>query len=106
MRARMSADASTFACNRAIQPAASRRSNCSDKRAPTNQYRVGNGRPFPTLYWLVGARLSLQLDRLEAAGWIARLQAKVDASADIRARMLEDHKRHKAQRARFMMPAS
>lgn len=65
---------------------------------------VVDGRPFPTLYWLVGARLSLQLDRLEAAGWIARLQAEVDASADLRVRMMEDHKRHRAQRARFLMP--
>ena len=37
---------------------------------------VVDGRPFPTLYWLVGARLSLQLDRLEAAGW--KLQPALD----------------------------
>ena len=65
---------------------------------------VVDRRPFPTLYWLVGARLSLQLDRLEAAGWIARLQAEVDASANLRGRMVEDHKLHKAQRTRFMTP--
>ena len=65
---------------------------------------VVEGRPFPTLYWLVGARVTLQLDRLEAAGWVARLQTEVDASADLRTRMMEDHKRHQAQRARFLMP--
>ena len=30
-------------------------------------------KPFPTLYWLIGRNLSLHIDRLEAAGWIARL---------------------------------
>jgi len=35
---------------------------------------VVDDKPFPTLYWLVGADLCLRIDRLEAAGWIARLQ--------------------------------
>ena len=37
---------------------------------------VVDGKPFPTLYWLVGAELCLRIDRLEAAGWIARLQER------------------------------
>ena len=65
---------------------------------------VVDGRPFPTLYWLVGARLSLQLDRLEAGGWIARLEGVVDASAELRMRMREDHVRLLALGARFLMP--
>ncbi|GIR69208.1 MAG: hypothetical protein CM15mP74_04590 [Halieaceae bacterium] len=61
---------------------------------------VVDGRPFPTLYWLVGARLSLQLDRLEAAGWIARLQAEV-THLQTYGRHVGGSQRHRAQRARF-----
>ena len=35
-------------------------------------------RPFPTLYWLVDPALNLRIDRAEAGGLIARLQAQVD----------------------------
>ena len=34
---------------------------------------IVDGKPFPTLYWLIDAELSLNIDRLEAAGWIARM---------------------------------
>ena len=61
-----------------------------------------DGKPFPTLYWLLGAELCLRIDRLEAAGWILRLQARVDASHELRASMSDDHARHKAERARFL----
>jgi hypothetical protein len=43
--------------------------------------------PFPTLYWLIGRELSLRIDRLEAAGWIARLQARVNGSESLRQTM-------------------
>ena len=63
---------------------------------------VVDGKPFPTLYWLVGADLCLRLDRLEAAGWIARLQDQVDASASLRQTMKGDHARHREERSRFL----
>ena len=54
---------------------------------------VVDNKPFPTLYWLVDAALCLQIDRLEAAGWIARLQARVDESSALQSAMERDHLR-------------
>jgi len=62
-------------------------------------------KPFPTLYWLVGAELSLRIDRLEAAGWIARLQDRVDASTALQQAMNDDHARHREERSRFLSDA-
>jgi hypothetical protein len=58
--------------------------------------------PFPTLYWLVGRALSLRIDRLEAAGWIARLQARVNESESLQQAMRADHERHKIARDGFL----
>ena len=66
---------------------------------------VVDEKPFPTLYWLVGAELCLRIDRLEAAGWIARLQDRVDASAALQQAMQDDHDRHREARSRFLSDA-
>ena len=63
---------------------------------------VVDDKPFPTLYWLVGAELCLRIDRLEAAGWIARLQDRVDASTTLQQAMRSDHARHRAERSCFL----
>ena len=63
---------------------------------------VVDDKPFPTLYWLVGAELCLRIDRLEAAGWIARLQDRVDASTTLQEAMHADHARHREARSRFL----
>ena len=66
---------------------------------------VVDDKPFPTLYWLVGAELCLRIDRLEAAGWIARLQDRVDASMTLQQAMQDDHARHREERSRFLSDA-
>ena len=66
---------------------------------------IVDDKPFPTLYWLVGAELCLRIDRLEAAGWIARLQDRVDASATLQQAMQDDHARHREARAHFLSDA-
>jgi hypothetical protein len=63
---------------------------------------VVDGKPFPTLYWLVGADLRLRIDRLEAAGWIARLQQQVDASSALQQAMHGDHDRHREERSDWL----
>jgi hypothetical protein len=63
---------------------------------------VVDDKPFPTLYWLVGADLCLRIDRLEAAGWIARLQEQVDASPALQQAMHSDHDRHREERASLL----
>lgn len=64
---------------------------------------VVDNKPFPTLYWLVDAALCLQIDRLEAAGWIARLQARVDESSALQSAMERDHLRYKRERKRYLL---
>ena len=66
---------------------------------------VVDEKPFPTLYWLVGAELCLRIDRLEAAGWIARLQGRVHASTALQQGMHDDHARHRQTRSRFLSDA-
>tara|TARA_Y100000385_G_scaffold58487_1_gene56341 strand:+ start:229 stop:759 length:531 start_codon:yes stop_codon:yes gene_type:complete len=59
---------------------------------------VVDGKPFPTLYWLIDAALSLDIDRLEAAGWIAKLQNEIADSSAFQRRMHHDHRAHIALR--------
>ena len=59
---------------------------------------VVEGKPFPTLFWLIDPIMNLAIDRLEAQGVIAQLQARVNASQELRDEMLEDHRKHRALR--------
>lgn len=61
-----------------------------------------DGRPFPTLFWLVDPTLALRIDREEAGGTIARLQARVDDSEALRASMTIEHQRHIALRESYI----
>lgn len=60
--------------------------------------------PFPTLYWLVGARESYLVDQLEAGGLIAQLQAQVDSDPTLQQTMGQDHQCHIERRYRLMSP--
>ena len=64
---------------------------------------IVDGKPFPTLYWLIDAELSLNIDRLEAAGWIARVQSEIATNADFRQRMQQDHAAHIALRDGYLL---
>lgn len=64
-----------------------------------------DGKPFPTLFWLVDPDLAYRIDRLEAGGLIAVLQSRIDASHELQAAMREDHRAHIALRNR-LMPAA
>ncbi|MEO1077981.1 MAG: DUF501 domain-containing protein [Pseudomonadota bacterium] len=61
-----------------------------------------DGKPFPTLFWLVDPELCLRIDRAEASGLIARLQTQVDESETLRAAMRDDHAAHIALRDGFL----
>lgn len=60
------------------------------------------GKPFPTLYWLTDPAISLRIDREEAGGLIKRFQAQVDASPDLQAEMVQDHRHYIDCRNQFM----
>ena len=61
-------------------------------------------KPFPTLFWLVDSDTCYRIDRLEAAGLIARLQRRIDADEELKSSMREDHRTHIAQRRDHMSP--
>ena len=63
-----------------------------------------DGKPFPTLFWLVDPKLSYQLSQLEADGMIAKLQSIVDRSQRLFARLEQDHKKYIALRESYMLP--
>ncbi|MFN2327306.1 MAG: DUF501 domain-containing protein [Chromatocurvus sp.] len=63
---------------------------------------VVDGRPFPTLYWLIDPALNYRIDRAEARGTIAELQARVDADPALQAAMARDHRRHIERREFFL----
>lgn len=48
-------------------------------------------KPFPTLFWLVDKQLNYAIDQLEASGYIAELQVKVDSSAELQMALEADH---------------
>ena len=50
---------------------------------------LADGRPMPTLFWLVDAELRDDVSRLEASGGVRRAEAAVDAVA-----VAEAHARH------------
>ena len=61
-------------------------------------------KPFPTLFWLVDADINYRIDREEAGGLIAQLQARIDSSAELQAAMAEDHSHYIALRDSFLTP--
>jgi hypothetical protein len=59
--------------------------------------RVGSvveGKPFPTLFWLIDPALNLRIDRDEASGCIAAFQQRIDADQALQDAMYKDHQRH------------
>lgn len=61
-----------------------------------------DGKPFPTLFWLIDPSICLRIDREEAGGLITVLQERVDNDADLRAQMIADHRSHIALRDSFL----
>ena len=47
---------------------------------------IVDSRPFPTLYWLTCPYLAEEIDRLEADGWIRRLEDRLSQDRDLSAR--------------------
>ncbi|MEH6590635.1 MAG: DUF501 domain-containing protein [Halioglobus sp.] len=60
------------------------------------------GKPFPTMFWLVDKALSYQIDRVEATGLILQMQQQVDADSALREQMAADHRAHIALRNQYL----
>jgi len=76
--------------------------NPSGQPAVIRVASVVANKPFPTTFWLIDPDLNLRIDRLEAGGAIARLQAQVDADPELQAKMMRDHEQHKRLREQFL----
>lgn len=61
-----------------------------------------DGKPFPTLYWLVDPELNYRIDQLEAGGLIKRLQQLVDSDPALQTAMRGDHLAHIHQREAYL----
>ena len=64
-----------------------------------------DGKPFPTLFWLVDRELCYRIDREEADGLIARLQQRIDTDRQLQQSMAADHTAHISLRERHIGPA-
>lgn len=64
-----------------------------------------DGKPFPTLFWLVDPVLCYRIDQLEAGGLIALFQQRIDAQPDLQRSMREDHHAHIILRESYIIPA-
>lgn len=60
------------------------------------------GKPFPTLFWLVDPVLNYRIDQEEARGLIKDLQTRVNAESELRASMQADHAAHIRLRDSFL----
>ena len=87
------------------EPRGLREISISDQKGSPVVIRVAsviNGKPFPTLYWLIDSDLCLKIDRLEAEGWIGWLQKWVDHDIKLRKAMIEDHNHYRTARHNFL----
>lgn len=66
---------------------------------------VVEGKPFPTLFWLIDPSLNLRIDREEATGRITAFQSVVDSDPMLQQAMERDHRRHIALRESYVSSA-
>lgn len=61
--------------------------------------------PFPTLYWLTCPHLRTAIDRLEADGWIGRLERRIASDDRLAAAFAAARQRYVAERLRVLTDA-
>lgn len=60
------------------------------------------GEPFPTLFWLTCPYLAKEVDRLEANGWIGRLEKQMAEDGALQASMKRAHERYIQKRSALL----
>ena len=68
---------------------------------PTDDF----GRHFPTLYWLTCPDWSKAVARLESAGWVKRLEQRVETDPNLRTRLRRAHEEYAKERG-TMVPGA
>lgn len=59
---------------------------------------------FPTLFWLTCPFLSEEVSRLESAGWVRRLEARLAEDPELAARYARAHEEYKRERLALLSP--
>ena len=67
-------------------------------------YPVIDGAPFPTLFWLTCPFLVQAIDRLEADGWVKRMEGLLSQDSCLAHSVEEAHLRYAAERADLLSP--
>jgi len=67
-------------------------------------YPLVEGKPFPTLFWLTCPFLTKQIDRLEAEGWIKRMEKLLEEEEALATRFREAHHAYITERNRLLSP--
>lgn len=67
-------------------------------------YPLVEGKPFPTMAWLVDAALNRQISDLERCGQIRELKALIEQDEVLKLQVINDHRRYAAQRFRLLHP--
>ncbi len=62
-------------------------------------FPIVDGRPFPTLFWLTCPHLVKEVDRLEADGWIGRLERRIAEDERLGAGIERAHERYVEERS-------
>ena len=60
--------------------------------------------PFPTLFWLTCPHLLREVSRLEADGWVGRLEARIASDDALAGEMADAHRRYIALRDGLLTP--
>ena len=63
------------------------------------------GKPFPTLFWLTCPEAVKSVSRLEADGWIKRLDARAQEDAEFGSDLEAAHREYAAERGRVLVDA-
>ncbi|HEX2052925.1 MAG TPA: DUF501 domain-containing protein [Actinomycetota bacterium] len=66
-----------------------RRCACGKPQVLETFPRLGDGTPFPTLYWLSCRKLSSQIGGLESSGWMAALNRRLAEEPELHAALAE-----------------
>jgi len=68
-------------------------------------YPMIERKPFPTLYWLTCPFLSRAVGRLEASGWVTRLEERIAQDDELRGAFHDAHARYVAERSSLLKDA-
>ena len=60
--------------------------------------RLDDGSPFPTLYWLTCPVLVRRIGTIEATGWMAQMNERLEHDDDARRRLADSIDRYRARR--------